>query len=177
MQNQVPSIHLGRSTRHLAAGSNAPLRIALDENELATRWGLSVKTLRRWRQESLGPVFCKLGARVTTAMRLGEPCEVIYVPLADDNGGSQAVHYLVVRFAGDQVTAVQMVNRNRKSFCYFPARDATLVYSPERKVVEVYAYTLSTRAPLAGLRTDVGTPDPPRHPGGVGCSTGAIGQG
>lgn len=40
-------------------------RLALDEYELATRWGLSVKTLQRWRQQSLGPVFCKLGARVT----------------------------------------------------------------------------------------------------------------
>ncbi len=40
-------------------------RIALNEYELAARWGLSVKTLRRWRQEQLGPVFCKLGARVT----------------------------------------------------------------------------------------------------------------
>lgn len=39
--------------------------IALNEIELASRWGLSVKTLRRWRQEQLGPVFCKLGARVT----------------------------------------------------------------------------------------------------------------
>lgn len=44
--------------------SGAPC-LALDEVELATRWGLSVKTLRRWRQEHLGPVFCKLGARVT----------------------------------------------------------------------------------------------------------------
>lgn len=42
-----------------------PLRIALNEFELASRWSLSVKTLRRWRQEQLGPVFCKLGARVT----------------------------------------------------------------------------------------------------------------
>lgn len=40
-------------------------RLALNEYELATRWGLSVKTIRRWRQEQLGPVFCKLGARVT----------------------------------------------------------------------------------------------------------------
>lgn len=47
------------------ANLGAPQRIALDENELAIRWGLSVKTLRRWRQEQLGPVFCKLGARVT----------------------------------------------------------------------------------------------------------------
>ena len=63
MQNQVPSVQTGRKiSRPLPDGVT---RIALDENELATRWGLSVKTLRRWRQESLGPVFCKLGARVT----------------------------------------------------------------------------------------------------------------
>ena len=41
------------------------LQIALNEFELAGRWGISVHTLRRWRQEQLGPVFCKLGARVT----------------------------------------------------------------------------------------------------------------
>ena len=63
MQNQVPSIQSGRNaSRPLPDGA---IRIALDENELAIRWGLSVKTLRRWRQEQLGPVFCKLGARVT----------------------------------------------------------------------------------------------------------------
>ena len=53
-----------RQQRSFPDGSTAQ-RIALDEHELATRWGLSVKTLRRWRQEQLGPVFCKLGARVT----------------------------------------------------------------------------------------------------------------
>ncbi|ARU21374.1 DNA-binding protein [Ralstonia solanacearum] len=41
------------------------MRAALDETELAKRWGLSVKTLQRWRQDQLGPVFCKLGSRVT----------------------------------------------------------------------------------------------------------------
>lgn len=44
---------------------NATERLALNEAELATRWGLSVKTLRRWRQNQLGPIFCKLGSRVT----------------------------------------------------------------------------------------------------------------
>lgn len=94
-----------------------------------------------------------LESQLTKVMRLGEPCELVYVPMLDTakNGDSKTVHFLVVRFAGDQVSAVQMVNRNRKSFFYFPARDATLVYSPERKVVEVYAHTLSTRAPLADV--------------------------
>lgn len=40
-------------------------RLALNEGELAGRWRISVKSLRRWRQLHLGPVFCKLGARVT----------------------------------------------------------------------------------------------------------------
>ena len=63
MQNQVPSVQSGRKLSRLLP--DGATRIALDENALAARWGLSVKTLRRWRQEQLGPVFCKLGARVT----------------------------------------------------------------------------------------------------------------
>lgn len=65
MQSKVPSTHPVRTTRRHVIERNAPQCIALDEYELAGRWGLSVKTLRRWRQEGLGPVFCKLGARVT----------------------------------------------------------------------------------------------------------------
>jgi len=50
------------------AHSSSSQRLALNEYELATRWGVSVKTLRRWRQEHLGPIFCKLGARITYLM-------------------------------------------------------------------------------------------------------------
>ena len=52
---------------HSPAKSHYPAvqRLALDEQELSQRWGLSVKTLRRWRQQQIGPVFCKMGARVT----------------------------------------------------------------------------------------------------------------
>ena len=61
--------HLAPSVQSAAgactAASPSPAALALNEHELAARWGLSVKTLRRWRQEQLGPVFCKLGARVT----------------------------------------------------------------------------------------------------------------
>ena len=64
MKNQAPTIQPGRSVARPFA--NVATRIAIDENELSQRWGLSVKTLRRWRQSgNLGPIFCKLGARVT----------------------------------------------------------------------------------------------------------------
>lgn len=64
MENQVNSHQSGRQLRQPTVRGGTH-RIALDEYELAGRWGLSVKTLRRWRQEQLGPIFCKMGARVT----------------------------------------------------------------------------------------------------------------
>jgi hypothetical protein len=63
MLKQDSSVQSARNT--FRTHPNAPARIAIDENELASRWGLSVKTLRRWRQNALGPIFCKMGSRVT----------------------------------------------------------------------------------------------------------------
>lgn len=64
MNHGVPSVQK-RCAPARWTQSEGEVRLALNEHELAARWGLSVKTLRRWRQEQLGPVFCKLGARVT----------------------------------------------------------------------------------------------------------------
>jgi hypothetical protein len=63
MQKQVSSVQSARNPYR--THTNPPARLAIDENELASRWGLSVKTLRRWRQNALGPIFCKMGSRVT----------------------------------------------------------------------------------------------------------------
>lgn len=63
MKNLVANVQFERKVG--LSVPNAVTRIAINENELSQRWGLSVKTLRRWRQERLGPIFCKMGARVT----------------------------------------------------------------------------------------------------------------
>ena len=39
-------------------------RRVLNENELAQRWGVSPKTLQRWRSEGRGPRYLKLSKRV-----------------------------------------------------------------------------------------------------------------
>lgn len=39
-------------------------KLVLNENELAQRWGISPKTLQRWRSEGRGPRFLKLSKRV-----------------------------------------------------------------------------------------------------------------
>lgn len=62
---QTPSFKTGNAPRCPAPPDPPQVSIALNEYELAARWGMSVKTLRRWRQEQLGPIFCKFGARVT----------------------------------------------------------------------------------------------------------------
>ena len=40
-------------------------QFAINENELATRWGVSPKTLQRWRSEGRGPRYLKLSKRVS----------------------------------------------------------------------------------------------------------------
>ena len=39
-------------------------KIAINEIELAQRWGISPKTLQRWRSEGRGPRYFKLSKRV-----------------------------------------------------------------------------------------------------------------
>ena len=40
-------------------------RRVLNENELAQRWGVSPKTLQRWRSEGRGPRYLNLSKRVS----------------------------------------------------------------------------------------------------------------
>ena len=56
---------LSRSS-HPAINTLAPGdRRVLNENELAQRWGVSPKTLQRWRSEGRGPRYLKLSKRVS----------------------------------------------------------------------------------------------------------------
>ncbi|MCM2479175.1 helix-turn-helix domain-containing protein [Serpentinimonas maccroryi] len=51
---------------HLAINSLSPSeRRVLTEIELAQRWGVSPKTLQRWRSEGRGPRYLKLSKRVS----------------------------------------------------------------------------------------------------------------
>ena len=40
-------------------------KMVMSENELAQHWGVSPKTLQRWRSEGRGPRYLKLSKRVT----------------------------------------------------------------------------------------------------------------
>lgn len=95
----------------------------------------------------------ELESRLTTAMTLAEPCEVIHVTMDDDtaDGAGKPVHFLVVRFAGDMTSVLRMSNRRRESFFYYPARDATIVYAPSRNLVEVCAQAHTRRSILADV--------------------------
>ena len=57
-----------RSTPHplsvTAPDPAMPTRQVLSEADLASRWGMSPKTLQRWRMEGRGPHSLMLGKRV-----------------------------------------------------------------------------------------------------------------
>ncbi|WP_372624706.1 helix-turn-helix transcriptional regulator [Falsiroseomonas sp.] len=36
----------------------------LDQHQLAARWGVSPRSLERWRWQRVGPVFLKIGSKV-----------------------------------------------------------------------------------------------------------------
>ena len=40
----------------------------LSQDELAERWGVSARTLERWRSQQQGPAFLKLGGKVAYRM-------------------------------------------------------------------------------------------------------------
>jgi hypothetical protein len=48
----------------MAPEPHMPPRQVLSEADLASRWGMSPKTLQRWRMEGRGPHYLKLGKRV-----------------------------------------------------------------------------------------------------------------
>ena len=45
-------------------------RRVLNELELAQRWGVSIKTLQRWRSEGRGPRYLKLSKRVSYPLEM-----------------------------------------------------------------------------------------------------------
>ena len=57
----------GRNSLPVSPIDQAPTqeRLVLTEADLASRWGMSPKTLQRWRTEGRGPHYLKLGKRVT----------------------------------------------------------------------------------------------------------------
>jgi len=63
---QSTSANYGHSASLALPAKVAPHeRRVLSENELAQRWGISPKTLQRWRSEGRGPHYYKLSKRVS----------------------------------------------------------------------------------------------------------------
>ena len=64
-------LHTSSANRSASGHSDMPAqgapheRRVLSETELAHRWGVSPKTLQRWRTEGRGPKYLKLSKRVT----------------------------------------------------------------------------------------------------------------
>jgi len=65
MLQSTPANRCPSATLAMSAPSAPNERRVLSEIELAQRWGVSSKTLQRWRSEGRGPHYLKLSKRVT----------------------------------------------------------------------------------------------------------------
>ncbi len=63
------------------------IEIFLSQKDLARRWGISHRTLERWRWLGTGPLFLKVGARVAYRLRDVEAYEATRLR----SGGSKAI--------------------------------------------------------------------------------------
>jgi predicted DNA-binding transcriptional regulator AlpA len=61
----TPTSSIPRSQQDAINSLSPGDRRVLNENELAQRWGISSKTLQRWRSEGRGPRYLKLSKRVS----------------------------------------------------------------------------------------------------------------
>lgn len=62
----------------------------LNQKQLARRWGLSPRTLERWRWLRQGPVYFKLGGKVAYRVTDIEQFEGANIHLAASSGAIQA---------------------------------------------------------------------------------------
>ena len=65
MLQSTPANRGPSATLAMSAPTAPNERRVLSEIELAQRWGVSSKTLQRWRSERRGPHYLKLSKRVT----------------------------------------------------------------------------------------------------------------
>lgn len=62
----IPPAAIAASAQpHIPASSASAEQRFLSERQLANRWGLSPKTLQRWRSLGRGPVFAKFSKKVS----------------------------------------------------------------------------------------------------------------
>ena len=57
-------LHRVEYHNHEVIGNNMEEKIFLNQNELASRWGMSPRTLENWRSTGKGPAYVKIGGQV-----------------------------------------------------------------------------------------------------------------
>lgn len=68
-----------RQTGSVDAYAQAGAARHLSERDLARRWGLSIRTLQRWRKAKTGPAFLRLGSRIAYRLSDVESFEASHV--------------------------------------------------------------------------------------------------
>ena len=111
-------------------------KLVLDEHDLSARWGVNVKTLKRWRNEGRGPRYIKIGRSVT------------YLP-------KDVEHFETHSLYGRSRGAVEPLQLDKSTQPSSRAVVTARPRSPQQEIVDLMAAAL--------LRSRAAGP-PPSHP-------------
>ena len=103
-------------------------------------------------------VKAALESKLQQALELPENCKVDHIRVTGkrEDGAEVESHLLIIRHAGPLSSVAAMKEGRKKPMYYRPAVEATLLFSPEDAVVEVFSASPGVRPVLASTFAEVG---------------------
>jgi len=99
-----------------------------------------------------------LEQKLQEELELAEPCKIDHIRVSNtrDDGTEYESHLLIVRHAGPLSSVAALKDGRKKPLYYRPAIEATLMFSPQDGVVEVFAESAGVRPVVASAFAVVG---------------------
>ena len=103
-------------------------------------------------------VKAALESKLQQALELPENCKIDHIRVTGkrEDGTEVESHLLIIRHAGPMSSVAAMKEGRKKPMYYRPAVEATLLFSPEDAVVEVFSESPGVRPVLASKFAEVG---------------------
>lgn len=103
-------------------------------------------------------VKASLEAKLQQALELPDNCKIDHIRVTGkrEDGTEVASHLLIIRHAGPLSSVAAMKDGRKKPMYYRPAIEATLLFSPDEAIVEVFAASPGVRPVVASAFAEVG---------------------